>query len=167
MKTNRIRSPEIVTRSCKNDKIEYTFPPITWAIKSLERNFYYPSDSVSEIPDCVRSTAQCQRLSKPGLHGFLGVWRVLQSKETQRESRTLWWFVCFRAKKRSVNHVFYEGLCASEQRNKAWITYFTRVCVCPTKETQHESRILRGFVCCRAKKQSMNHVFYEGLCVSE
>ena len=36
--------------------------------------------------------------------------------------------------------------------------------MCPSKETQRESRILRGFVCCRVKKHSVNHVFYEGLC---
>ena len=33
-----------------------------------------------------------------------------------------------------------------------------------SKETQRESCILRGFVCCRVKKHSVNHVFYEGLC---
>ena len=37
---------------------------------------------------------------------------MLQSNRTQRESRILRGFVCVRIKKRSVNHVFYEGLCA-------------------------------------------------------
>ena len=40
--------------------------------------------------------------------------RVLQSKETKRESRILRGFVCAREKRRSVNHVFYEVLCAAE-----------------------------------------------------
>ena len=39
---------------------------------------------------------------------------VPQTKETQRESYILQGLVCLRLKKHSVNHVFYEGLCASE-----------------------------------------------------
>ena len=31
-----------------------------------------------------------------------------------------------------------------------------------SNETERESRILRGFVCIEAMKQSVNHVFYEG-----
>ena len=54
---------------------------------------------------------------------------VLQSSETQRGSHISGGFVCLRLKKQSVNHIFYEGLCASEQRITARITYFTRVCV--------------------------------------
>jgi hypothetical protein len=73
---------------------------------------------------------------------------VVQSKETQRESRILRGLVFFKLKKRSVNHVFY------------------KVCALRTEETQHEARILRGFVCFKLKKRSVNHVFYEGLCAS-
>jgi hypothetical protein len=92
---------------------------------------------------------------------------VLQRKETQRESRILRGFVCLWIKERSVNHVFYEGLCASEQWDAAWLTYFTRVCVPQRSETRRESCILRGFVWLRIKKQNVNFVFYEGLCASE
>ena len=66
-----------------------------------------------------------------------------------------------RVKKHSVNHLFYKGLCASEKWNTAWIMYFTRVCVRPSKETQRESRISQGFVCPRVKKHSVNHAFYK------
>ena len=76
---------------------------------------------------------------------------MLQSKETQRESRILRGFVCLRAKKRSVNHVLYVA----------------RVCVLQSKETKRESRILRGFVCVRVKTRSVNHVFYDSLCAAE
>ena len=105
--------------------------------------------------------------------------------KTQRESCILQGFVCFRLMKHSVNQVFYKGLYASEDRDAAWITYFTRVCVPPSKETQRESRISRGFVCLRknntqreshlsrmflrirVQKRSVNQVFYKGLCASE
>ena len=92
---------------------------------------------------------------------------VPPNKETQRESYILQGFVCFGLKKHNVNHVCYKGLCASEDRDAAWIMYFTRVCVPPRTETQRESRISQGFVCLRLKKHSVNHVFYKDLCASE
>ena len=91
---------------------------------------------------------------------------VLLSSETQRESCILRGFVCFCVEKRSVNHILYEGLCASNWRNATWITYFTRVCVPQSSETHRELRILQGFVCFKVEKRSVNHVFYEGLCAS-
>ena len=42
-----------------------------------------------------------------------------------------------------------------------------RVCVFRTNEIERESHILGGFACFEAIKQSVNHVFYEGLCVSK
>ena len=40
---------------------------------------------------------------------------MLRSNETERESRILQDFELFEASKRGVNHVFYDGLCASKQ----------------------------------------------------
>jgi hypothetical protein len=55
--------------------------------------------------------------------------------------------VCvLQSKKRSVKHVFYEGLCASEQWNAAWTMYFMSVCMLQSKETQRESRIYFGLL---------------------
>ena len=45
--------------------------------------------------------------------------------------------------------------------------FWKRVCVLQSSETQRGSHISGGFVCLRLKKQSVNHVCYEGLCASK
>jgi hypothetical protein len=84
---------------------------------------------------CVLQNKETQRESCI-LQGFV----CLRINETQRESHILRGSVCFRIKKHNTNHVFYEGLCASEKRNAAWITYFTRFW--PHRKPSNMPRIL-------------------------